>query len=133
MSALVEKLKRDHVAISDILNQVKEMGIGSKEGLGKLLSVKTALLAHLKAEDEQLYPALKKEAEKNDGLKRTLDLFAREMETISKEALNFLDKYMGGGSGLEFARDFGRLCANLGQRIRKEESILYPEYDKLNR
>lgn len=133
MSVLVEKLKRDHVAISDILNQVKEMGISSKEGLGKLLSVKTALLAHLKAEDEQLYPALKKEAEKNDGLKRTLDLFAREMETISREALSFLDKYMSGGSGLEFARDFGRLCANLGQRIRKEESILYSEYDKLSR
>lgn len=133
MSVLVEKLKRDHVVIGDILNQVKEMGISSKEGLGKLLSVRTTLLAHLKAEDEQLYPTLKKEAEKNDGLKRTLDLFAREMETISREALSFLDKYLSGGAGLEFARDFGRLCANLGQRIRKEESILYPEYDKLSR
>lgn len=66
-------------------------------------------------------------------LKRTLDLFAREMETISKEALHFLDKYLSGGSGLEFARDFGRLYMNLSQRIGKEESILYPEYDKLNR
>lgn len=133
MSVLVEKLKRDHVVIVDILNQVKGMGISSREGLGKLLSVRTALLAHLKAEDEQLYPALKKEAETSDPLKRTLDLFAREMDTISKEALSFLDKYISGGSGLEFARDFGRLCANLTQRVRKEESILYPEYDKLNR
>lgn len=133
MSVLVERLKKEHALIVDVLNKVKEIGISSKEGQDKLLSVRTVLLAHLKVEDEQLYPALNKEAEKNDMLKRTLDLFAREMETISKEALHFLDKYLSGGSGLEFARDFGRLYMNLSQRIRKEEDILYPEYDKLNR
>lgn len=133
MSMLVERLKREHVVIVDVLNKTKEMGVGSKEGQDKLRSVRTALLAHLKTEDDQLYPALKKEAETNDTLKGTLGLFAREMETISKEALGFVDKYASGGSGLEFARDFGRLYANLGQRIRKEESTLYPEYDKLHR
>lgn len=133
MSVLVERLKKEHVVIVDVLNKTKEVGVGSKEGQDKLRSARTALLAHLKTEDEQLYPALKKEAEKNDSLKRTLDLFAREMETISKEALSFVDKYSNGGSGLEFARDFGRLYMNLSQRIRKEESTLYPEYDKLHR
>lgn len=131
MSALVERLKREHTVIVDVLNKVKEIGINSKEGQGKLLSIKNALLAHLKVEDEQLYPTLKKEAEKNVTLRGTLDLFAREMETISKEALSFLGKYSSGGSGLEFARELGRLYMNLSQRIRKEETALYPEYDKL--
>jgi hypothetical protein len=130
---LVERLKRDHAFIVDALNKVKERGISSKEGQDTLLSAKTALLAHLKAEDEQLYPPLKKEAEKNDTLKGTLDVFAREMETVSKDALRFFDKYSGGGSGLEFARDFGRLYAALSQRIWREENILYPHYDTLNR
>ncbi|MDD5558277.1 hemerythrin domain-containing protein [Candidatus Methylomirabilis sp.] len=133
MSMLVERLKREHVIIVDALNKTKEVGVGSKEGQDKLRSARTALLAHLKTEDEQLYPVLKKEAEKNDSLKRTLDLFAREMETISTEALSFVDKYSNGGSGLEFARDFGRLYMNLSQRVRKEENTLYSEYDKLHR
>lgn len=64
MSVLVERLKREHTVIVDVLNKVKEIGINSKEGQGKLLSIKNALLAHLKVEDEQLYPTLKKEAEK---------------------------------------------------------------------
>jgi len=133
MSMLVERLKRDHALVTYTLNKVKELGIGSKEGQDKLLSVKTALLAHLRAEDEQLYPALNQEAEKNESLRRTLNLFARDMEIVSKEALRFFDKYAHGGSGLEFAKDFGHLYAVLSQRISKEENVLYPEYDKLSR
>ena len=133
MSLLVERLKKEHVAIVDVLNQIKEKGVGSKEGRDILRSARTALLAHLKLEDDQLYPAMKKEAETNVALKSTLGAFARDMETISKEALSFIDKYAAGGSGLEFAKDFGRLYMNLSQRIRKEESNLYPEYDKLHR
>lgn len=133
MSMLVERLKKEHVAIVDVLNKIKELGVGSKEGRDLLRSARTALLAHLKIEDEQLYPAMKKEAEANVTLKSVLGTFARDMETISKEALSFIDKYSAGGSGLEFAKDFGRLYMNLSQRIRKEESNLYPEYDKLHR
>ena len=133
MSVLVERLKKEHVAIVDVLNKIKEKGVGSKEGRDILRSARTALLAHLKIEDEQLYPAMKKEAETNVTLKSVLGMFARDMETISKEALSFIDKYSAGGSGLEFAKDFGRLYMNLSQRIRKEESSLYPEYDRLHR
>lgn len=133
MSMLVERLKKEHVAIVNVLNKIKELGVGSKEGRDVLRSARTALLAHLKIEDEQLYPPMKKEAETNGTLKSVLGVFARDMETISKEALSFIDKYAAGGSGLEFAKDFGRLYINLNQRIRKEESTLYPEYDKLHR
>ena len=40
----------------------------------------------------------------------------------------FVEKYSSGGSGLDFARDFGRLFSNLQMRIRREERILYVEY-----
>jgi iron-sulfur cluster repair protein YtfE (RIC family) len=132
MSKLVEELKRDHVLMVDMLNRVKELGITKKEGQDILISAKASLLAHLKKEDKDLYPALKKAAETNSSVKQTLEIFAKDMEEISKFALQFFDKYSHGGSGIEFARDFGKLFATLTGRMRKEEDILYREYDKIS-
>ena len=133
MSKLVEELKKDHGLIVDVLKEVKDLGIGSKQGRDKLLLAKNGLLAHLKKEDEQLYAVLKRAAENDPSLKRTLDVFAQDMGEISKFALNFFDKYSKSeSSSLDFAKDFGNLFATLGARIRKEENILYNAYDKLN-
>lgn len=130
---LVERLKREHGSLVDALNKIKELGVGSKEGQSKLFSAKIGLLAHLKAEDGQLYPTLYQAAKNNESLRRTVETFARDMEAVSKEALRFFEKYAHGGSGLEFAKDFGRLYTVLSQRIAKEEKSLYPEYDKVSR
>lgn len=130
---LVERLKREHGSLVDALNKIKELGVGSKEGQNKLFSAKIGLLAHLKAEDGQLYPTLHQAAKNNESLRRTVETFARDMEAVSKEALHFFEKYAHGGSGLEFAKDFGRLYTVLSQRIAKEEKSLYPEYDKVSR
>lgn len=131
MSELVTDLKREHAQIAEVLENVKNLGVNSKEGQEQLLTAMNGLLAHLKKEDEQLYPALNEAAEIDSNLKRTLDVFAQDMAEISKAAMDFFEKYSGGGSGLEFAQDFGRLAASLTQRIRKEENILYAKYDSL--
>lgn len=132
-SRLVEELKREHEEIAEILIAVKSFGIGTKEGRDKLLSAKAKLLSHLKKEDEKLYPALNRAAQTDARLKATLDTFTSDMQETSKKALEFFGKYEKGEvSGLEFARDSGRLMGILKTRIQKEERALYPEYDKLN-
>jgi hemerythrin-like domain-containing protein len=133
MSMLIDRLKREHAAMVETLNKIKEVGIGSKEGQDKLRSAKIGLLAHLKAEDAQLYPTLNQAAKNDESLRRTVEMFARDMENVSREAMNFFEKYARGGSGLEFAKDFGRLYTLLAQRISKEEKSLYPAYDSLSR
>jgi hypothetical protein len=105
--------------------------VTSEEGKKKLILAKKSLLAHLKKEDEQLYPKLHKEADKSPDLKRTLELFAKDMDKISKDALRFFDKYSEGGSGIEFAKDFGSLVATLSQRIQKEERIIYQKFKEI--
>ncbi len=129
MSVLIEELKKDHSEIVAILNEVKELGILSKEGQAKLLSVKESLLAHLRKEDEQLYPVLKKGAEHNKDLKNTLDLFAIDMENVSRVVQEFFDKYSRGVSGKELQKEFENLCEALDKRVRNEEDILYDEYE----
>ena len=121
MSRLVEELRKDHVVIAENLNKVKSLGFTSEEGQNALLAAKNGLLAHLN----------ENAAESDADLKRTLDTFAEDMNKISKAALEFFDKYSTGSSGIEFARDFGRLFATLSQRIRREESVLYQRYDEL--
>lgn len=132
MSKLVEELKQEHASLVEVLEKVRTLGISSEDGQKLFLSAKEGLLLHLKKEDEQLYPSLRNAAENNEKLQRTLDTFFKDMETISTAALEFFNKYSRGGAGIEFAKDFGRLFATLGSRIRREENLLYPEYDKLN-
>ncbi|MCP4265520.1 MAG: hemerythrin domain-containing protein [Candidatus Brocadiaceae bacterium] len=131
MSKLVDDLKQQHKVIADTLSKVKSLGVTSDEGQKTLLAAKNGLLAHLNKEDKELYPVLNKAAESDSGLKNTLDFYAKDMDTISKAALEFFEKYSTGGSGLEFAKDFGTLFATLSLRINKEESILYKKYDEL--
>lgn len=131
MAKLTEELIAQHKDITAKLNKVRELGIGSQEGQRELILAKGILLAHLQKEDKELYPVLKEAAKTDDNLKRTMELFAKDMETISTAALEFFAKYSNGGSGIEFSKDFGRLFITLGGRISKEETILYKAYDKL--
>jgi len=131
MSALTEELKSEHATLVKILGEVKEIGVTSEEGQDKLMTARDGLLAHLGKEDEKLYPTLKERSASDDNLKNLLDTFAKDMDEISKVALGFFDKYQDGGSPIEFAKDFGALYGALANRIRKEESILYAEYDKV--
>ena len=129
MSILIEELKKEHSGIIATLNEVKKLGILSKEGQDKLISVQTSLIAHLEMEDDQLYPILRKQAENNKDLKNTLDLFEMDMENVSTIVQEFFDKYSEEFSGEKLQEDFENLFAALNNRISNEEASLYEEYE----
>ncbi len=133
MSILIEELKKEHSEIVATLNEVKNLGILSNEGQNKLMSVEASLLAHLEIEDDQMYPTLRKEAEQNKNLQNTLDLFAMDMDNVSKAVQGFFDKYSEELSGEELQKDFENLCNALSKRISNEEESLYEEYGNLQR
>jgi len=130
--SLISILKKEHVDITGALDRTSKVGIGTKEGQSELFKAKNLLLNHLKKEDEKLYPILNEAAKNNEHLRRTLKSFAEDMDKISAAALSFFDKYATGGSGIEFAKDFGGLYSKLSMRIRKEETILYDLFDSLD-
>jgi|TARA_Y100000310_G_C19960541_1_gene481013 hypothetical protein len=132
MSPLIEELRREHSEILAILSEVEGLGILSKEGQSKTMSVKTILLEHLKKEDVEFYPVLYKVVEHNNNLKNTLDLFAMDMENVSRIALEYFDKYSRGVLGKELQEEFESLIVALRNRIKNEEDILYLEHEKIN-
>jgi len=136
MSILIEELKKEHSELLATLSKVKELGILSKEGQDKLMSLEVSLLAHLEMEDEQLYPTLRKEAEHSNSIKDTLELFAIDMENVSKIVREFFEEYSEGFSGVELNKlsdDFENFFTALTKRICNEEESLYEEYETLGR
>ena len=97
------------------------------------MSAKAHLLAHLKKQDEQLYPVLRKEAEHNKNLKKEVDVFAMDPEYVSRVVSEFFDKHSGGEIDENFSINFESLFTALSVRIRNEEEALYEEYEEINR
>lgn len=130
MSHLIKDLKIEHVQLLQIFNDVKSIGVQSIEGKEKLISAKDIFLSHLKKEDESLYPVLRKRALTDQHLMSLLDTFATDMDQITKRTLDFFEKYKGEGFSAGFESDFSMLYGEISGRIRKEESILYEEFEK---
>ncbi|MHC4453152.1 MAG: hemerythrin domain-containing protein [Planctomycetota bacterium] len=133
MSALIEGFKRDHSEIIEALKKVEELGILTKEGQAKLISVKSTLLEHLKEEDEKFYPVLLKAAEQNKKLKEELEIFAKDWDHISRVVFGFFHGYDKGVLGKDLLRSFDTLFMVLHDRIKNEEKFLYGEYEKINK
>lgn len=131
MSLLIDDLKKQHSEIFAELKEANDLGIITKDGQYKLLSTKADLLAHLKKEDEHLYPVLRKEAETNKHLESTLDSFSSEMENISRSAFEFFEKYSDGVIDSKYVEAFETLYAALSARMKNEESVLFTEYEKI--
>ncbi len=131
MSRLIDELKWEHTSILSLLDEIREAGIVADESQDKLFAAKASLLTHLRKEDKSLYPALRRAAHDDEKLRRTIDLFTRDITDISKSALEFFATYSRSDSYFDFATDFGRLHAALKSRIKKEEAVLYPEYERL--
>jgi hypothetical protein len=128
MADLIDELQKEHAAVTALLAEIKQLGVASPQARDKLMLAEKGLLGHLRKEDERLYPVLHDAAARDPKLARTLEVFAAEMQEVSKTALGFIAKYRAGGDAMEFAKDFGRLSFALSTRLKREESILYVAY-----
>ena len=141
MSQLIEELKSDHVTLKRALKKAADFTRPATERVVILNEAKTALLGHLEKENRELYPTLRALAEHDPPLRSTLEIFARDMEAIASQAMEFFGKYHDPAVvaeqfkdnvhySIEFGKDLERLIILLGLRIGREEKTLYPEYDR---
>lgn len=141
MTTLVADLKSDHVQLKRTLKQVSDFSKPVVERLSHLAQIKKALLTHLEKEDRELYPMLKRAAERDLSVRRMVGLFVKDMEELAPQALSFFAKYENVEVvskrmqtevqfTVEFGRDLEQLIILLGLRIGREESTLYPEFER---
>jgi len=133
MPKIVSRLKHDHAELRAVLERVRQEGIGTETGRQTLLAARALFVDHIQREDREFYPDFKRLAHDRGAQAETADHFADEMGDLGGQVLGFFDKYKDGGSGMEFARDFGRMHAMLNARLRKEEGILYAKFEEMAR
>lgn len=113
-----------------MLINLKKIGASSPEGKTLLVKSKDSLIAHLKKEDDQLYPPLVERAKVDSNLKSTLVESGKEMEGITKFVIGFYDKYTADASNTTaFLDDLDTFLTTLKSRIVKEETGIYKAYE----
>lgn len=133
MARLIDELKQEHVAIERLLARVRDPGIQTRDAHRILLEAQSGLLLHLKKEDALLYPVLNRAALKDATLSRTVELYAKDMEEITRYAVAFFEKYASENTviDVEFATALGTLTATVSKRMRNEETTLYQVYERM--
>ena len=86
---MIEELKLDHAELSDLFRKIEHLSITSEEGRKTLNDAKTTLPAHLKKEDDELYPVLRKMAKEDQNLKRKLESLANDLGSVAKTIAAF--------------------------------------------
>ena len=130
MSTYIEKLTEEHNTIIRILEKVKSLGIRNKEGRVFLTKLKKCFTDHLKNEDENFYPVLYQYANSNSSKKEILNMFIKEMLEISDEVFAFFNNYEKETKYPNIEEDFEKIYVALMIRVRREEKILFKEYEK---
>ncbi len=127
---MITILKEEHSKVLDMLKELK--GLSPEETARRLKEIEKALLAHLEKEDRDFYPVLQRASERDQEIRDTLEVFARDMEKISKDIQLFFERYSRSEAlDIEFMIDLGRVITTLEGRIKKEETILFPLYERI--
>lgn len=125
--SLIDQLTNEHQALQKLLTEASRAGLDTDSGQQKMGQVKTMLLAHLKKEDTELYPELKK----LEDAQAIAHSFQDEMTEISKAAVEFFTFFESRPDDkMKIAHEFGAFVGALKKRIIREEVTLYPLYEK---
>lgn len=131
---LVDELKNDHKDLLALYMAIKSSFERGDYGdvSTKLNEFRVGLQGHLLTENVRFYIYIDRVHGQDQMNSELIRSFRREMDGIGRTALNFLQKYemIGVDKALAsaFAADFAAIGAVLTERIKKEESVLYPLY-----
>lgn len=131
---LIDSLKNDHQELLGLYGKI-QAAFDNKDYPSvaeKLETFRNGLQSHLLIENVRLYIYLDRCLANDASNSELIRGFRREMDDIAKVAMKFLNKYSDIGVDEDlashFAQDFATIGRVLGERIKKEETVLYPLY-----
>jgi iron-sulfur cluster repair protein YtfE (RIC family) len=131
MNYILDILRTEHRMIMNLLNKLRSEGMTSADAVNELIAARNLLLQHLRKEDEIIFPVLYKGAEKNREFAGKLEHHDEAMVRITDKVLEYFSTYSDGKNGGNFTRDTKTVYEMLKTRILNEETILFPEYERL--
>jgi iron-sulfur cluster repair protein YtfE (RIC family) len=131
MEYILDLLKSEHRLIVNLLNKIRIEGISSDEAIEELMAAKKLLLQHLKKEDEIIYPVLFGNKSKDSNFNNRLIKLDEEMEKITERVMTYFSDYSDGKNAGNFSSDTKAVYEMLKTRILNEETILFPEYERM--
>jgi hemerythrin-like domain-containing protein len=133
MTIYTDKLKEEHREILDILKNAKEQCVSTQQGFDILKGARELLVKHMSNEDGEMYPTLRKAAETDEHIRKTLSFFEKDLTEVSEVANDFFTRYDKGCTDIDFIQDFGTFFVMFKERVAREENILFPEYERLKK
>lgn len=133
---LIERLKTDHEDLVALYQKLGTLLEASKYGdiRSELINFKTRFEAHILTENVRFYVYLEQHLEDVHNTELMRD-FRREMNTIARGVVEFVKKYQfsafDGELRSQFVQDYQAVGGLLAQRIEREESGLYPLYQRV--
>ena len=127
---MIRALKKEHSVIIDNLEEIKRLGVYSKEGQDIILSIQINILSHLEKEDKELYPILKNTVKSERKVNDTLNVFDENISAVSNTAIEFFDNYFTKAEN-QLAIETEWLIEALTWRIQREEVLLFTMYENV--
>jgi len=131
MSRFITRLQDEHADLVAAVARIRESGYAHAVSWVELVRVRGLMLGHLMQEDRYLYPALIACADRHPVLRDVVHRYQKDLDTVAGAAFAFFRKHGEHRELPDFATDLEELCDRIGERIRKEEALLYPTYAKL--
>lgn len=134
----ISNLKRQHQEIGQLFNEIETLLTQDVVAKAFDISLKIGSLAgklsiHLKSEDDYLYPSLINSAD--ERLKKTAELFNKEMGHIAQSFSDYKTKYMISTrikqDSTRFIADTKSIISSLRIRLSHEDKELFPLTEKL--
>lgn len=128
---IVEKLKKEHKEIIDILSLAnKGYGFSDSKWKEALIRAKKLFEGHLDSEDETIYNSESFNKADFGDYSETAKRFHEEMQDITVSVEQFFKKYSTTTDFPEFRKDYAGFVNILQKRINAEETVLFEQYLK---
>ncbi len=126
---VVDELLAEHRVLRDSLDAIKTLDLESPQGVAQVVQTKQALLDHMQNEGQAIGAVLKRAAEQDEGLRQTLAMFDADLEDLYAEMVGLFDRVAAGNTA-DFSEAYGGLLALMKARMKREETILFPQFSK---